>query len=154
MAQGFLTLSLSPAAAVATDGTMVFTYPSGNASQFAQSGEILVVSGLMNTLKQAADTFTLSYGSSSVTVTYKDSTSIPANTPVSIQLPLAAYAKLTDSSGGTASNTIAAVAAGSSYAQADLTALKNAVASITAKVNALIDLSKARDNIPNADRNG
>jgi len=40
---------------------------------------------------------------------------------------------LTDSSGGTASTTIAAIAAGSSYAQADLVALKNAVATFAAE---------------------
>ena len=153
MATGFLVLSLSPAAVVAKDATIVFTYPSGNASQFAQAGEKMIISGLMNVLDQAADTFTLSYGSTSVTVTYKGNTSIPAGTKVTIQLPLATYAKLTDSSGGTASNTIAAITAGASYAQADLTAIKNALASLSAKVNTLFDLSLARDDVPNDDRN-
>lgn len=143
MAAGFLNMSLSPAAAVATNGTMTFTYPSGNASQFAQSGEKLVVSGLQNTLAQAADTFTLVYGGSSVVVTYKDATSIPAGTVVTLQAPLAAYKPLTDSSGGTASNTIPAI--GGTYVQADI---RNAFASLTAKVNALIALSQDRDNIP------
>lgn len=46
-------------------------------------------------------------------------------------------ADLTDSSGGTASDTIAAITAGGSYAQADMTAVKNALASLTAKFNAL-----------------
>lgn len=82
-------IELTPSAAVATDDTMTFTYPSGNASRYAKSGEVLVVSGLNNVLAQAADTFTLVYGASSVVVTYKDATSIPAGTLVSIQLPLA-----------------------------------------------------------------
>lgn len=149
MATGFLVLSLSPAAAVATNGTLVFNYPSGNASQFAQAGEKLIVSGLMNVLDQAADTFTLSYGASSVTVTYRDATTIPANTKVSVQLPLATYAKITDNSGGTASKTIAAI--GGTYSQ---TEVANAIATLAAKVNTLFDLSKARDEVPDDDRNG
>lgn len=50
--------------------------------------------------------------------------------------------KITDSSGGTASATVAAIAAGASYAQADMVAAKNAIASLTAKVNALLDAVK------------
>lgn len=82
-------IELTPSAAVATDATMEFTYPSGNASRYAHSGEKLVVSGLGNVLAQASDTFTLVYGASSVVVTYKDATSIPAGTKVSLELPLA-----------------------------------------------------------------
>lgn len=44
---------------------------------------------------------------------------------------------ITDSSGGTPSNTIAAITAGAAYAQADLIALKNAVASLATKFNQL-----------------
>lgn len=148
MATGFTTISVTPAADVDTNDTIVFTYASGNASQFAQSGEILVVSGLNNVLDQAADTFTLSYGSTSVTATYKDATSIPAGTSVTLQLPLATYAPLTDSSGGTASNTIAAISATPTQAE-----VANAIASLAAKVNTLIALSEARDNVPDDDRN-
>lgn len=49
----------------------------------------------------------------------------------------AAIAQTTDSTGGTAGDTIAAITAGGSYAQADLTAIKNGLASLTAKLNAL-----------------
>jgi len=42
---------------------------------------------------------------------------------------------LTDDSGGTAGATLAAVTAGATYAQADIVALKNAVASLAAQVN-------------------
>lgn len=45
---------------------------------------------------------------------------------------------LTDSSGGTASDTLASIAAGASYAQADMVAVKNAIASLAAKINAMI----------------
>lgn len=143
MAVGFKLITVTPSAAVATNGTLTFTYASGNASQFAQSGEVLVVSGLNNVLEQASDTFTLVYGSTSVVATYKDATSIPAGTPVTIQLPLASYAPLTDNSGGTASNTIAAISATPTQAE-----IANALASLTAKVNTLIALSQDGDNIP------
>jgi len=82
-------IELVPSAAVATNDTMTFTYPSGAASRYAKTGEKLVVQGLQNTLDQAADTFTLAYGASSVVVTYKDATSIPAGTKVILQLPRA-----------------------------------------------------------------
>lgn len=144
MAKGFATITLIPSAPVATDGTMTFTYASGNASQFAQSGEVLVVSGLNDVFKQAADTFTLVYGGSSVVATYKGLTTIPAGKPVTIQLPLAVYAKLTDGSTGTASNAIAAITDA---------ATKNAIASLAAKVNTLIDLSQAKDDIPEVIKN-
>lgn len=45
--------------------------------------------------------------------------------------------QLTDNSGGSATGTIAAITAGAGYTQADMLAAKNAIASLTAKVNAL-----------------
>jgi hypothetical protein len=44
-------------------------------------------------------------------------------------------AALTDNSGGTASSTIAAITAGGAYAQADMVAVKNAIASLTRTIN-------------------
>jgi hypothetical protein len=49
----------------------------------------------------------------------------------------AGQAALTDSTGGTASTTLAAITAGAAYAQADLTAIKNAIASLARAVNAI-----------------
>lgn len=46
-------------------------------------------------------------------------------------------AALTDSTGGTASGTLAAITAGAAYAQADLVAVKNAIASLARLVNQL-----------------
>jgi hypothetical protein len=43
--------------------------------------------------------------------------------------------QLTDSTGGTVSTTLAAITAGASYAQADLTAIKNAIASLASAAN-------------------
>jgi hypothetical protein len=45
---------------------------------------------------------------------------------------------LVDGSGGAVSNAIAAIAAGAAYAQADLVAVKNAIASIAADLNLLL----------------
>jgi hypothetical protein len=47
---------------------------------------------------------------------------------------------IADSTGGTATNAIAAITAGATYAQADLTAVKNGLASVTAKVNTILTL--------------
>jgi len=47
---------------------------------------------------------------------------------------------IADSTGGTATNAIAAITAGTTYAQADLTAVKNGLASVTAKVNTILTL--------------
>ncbi|OWK34962.1 hypothetical protein [Fimbriiglobus ruber] len=55
----------------------------------------------------------------------------------------ATLSNLTDNTGGTASTTLAAIAAGSSYAQADMVAVKNALASVTAQLNATITALKA-----------
>jgi hypothetical protein len=50
----------------------------------------------------------------------------------------AAIVPVTDSTGGAASDTFAAITAGASYAQADAVAIKNALASIAAKQNAIL----------------
>jgi hypothetical protein len=50
---------------------------------------------------------------------------------------------LTDSTGGTASTTLAAITAGAAYAQADMTAIKNAIASLAAQ------LAKIRTDVAN-----
>lgn len=57
-------------------------------------------------------------------------------TPV-VQPAGAAQAALTDSTGGTASTTLAAITAGAAYAQADMVAVKNALASLANQTNAI-----------------
>lgn len=47
----------------------------------------------------------------------------------------AAVAGLTDSTGGTVSTTLAAITAGASYAEADMVAAKNGLASLNAQIN-------------------
>jgi hypothetical protein len=62
---------------------------------------------------------------------------------------------LTDSTGGTASTTLAEITAGATYAQADLTAIKNAIASLAAELaliktdmaNAMVLINKLRTDL-------
>lgn len=62
---------------------------------------------------------------------------------VSTMAVAADVAALTDSTGGTPSSTLAAITAGSSYAQADAVATKNAIASLNASVSAILTSLKA-----------
>lgn len=54
----------------------------------------------------------------------------------------AAVGQLTDNSGGTASG-IAAIAAGAAYTQADMTAVKNAIATLAAQLNLVTNATRA-----------
>lgn len=75
------------ATAVATDGTIDFPYPSGVVeADIVAGGEVLGLPSLQNVLDQAADTFTVAYGSSPATVTYKADTTIPAGSTVRLQI--------------------------------------------------------------------
>jgi hypothetical protein len=56
---------------------------------------------------------------------------------------VAAVTALTDSTGGTPSGTLASIAAGGTYAQADIVAIKNALASINAKLTEIITAAGA-----------
>ena len=153
MALGFRTITVTPSADVATDDTITFTYASGAAAQWAQADEVLIVSGLMNVLEQAADTFTLAYGATEVVLTYKDATTIPAGTPVVLQLPVATYTDLvdlTDSTTGTASLTLDDTTAGT---KDDLASIALAINNLNAKVNTLMALSRDSDAVPNISRN-
>lgn len=122
--------------AIATDDTFTLpAYPSSHvAADYAQSGETMHIDTLQNDLAQAAGTFTMVY--STRVVTYKDATTIPAGSTITMDLPLATWGTivaLTDSSGGTASDTLAAITG--SYVEATI---ENTVASLAAKINALI----------------
>lgn len=133
-------ISLALGTAVATDGTMDFPYPAGYdaAADFSQNNEVLVIPALQAVLAQASDTFTVSYDANSATVTYEGATTIPAGSIVTLQIePANSFASpvvaLTDSSGGTVSNTIADVPG--SYTEATLA---NQLASLAGKVNELV----------------
>lgn len=146
----FLKVSGAVSSAVATDGTIVLTAPAGYtaATTITGAGALLWSEGLQKLFTQGASEFTVSY-STDITITYKGLTSIPAGTRFDFFLPrVGALNALTDSTGGTASNTLAAITAGASYAQADMTAVKNGLATIAAKI-ALIQTALANQQINN-----
>jgi hypothetical protein len=141
---GFDTITVTPSADVATNGTIDFTYPSGRAeADYAQSGESLVSHGLQTQFAKGASNFSLSYASSKVTLTYLGATSLPAGKTMTLQLPLAAYQQITDNTGGTAGNALSDV--GSAFSQATL---NNNFASLARKVNMLIANAGLFDKIP------
>lgn len=146
----FLKVSGAVSSAVATDGTIVLTAPAGYtaATTITGAGAQLWSEGLQKLFTQGASEFTVSY-STDITITYKGLTSIPAGTRFDFFLPqIGALNALTDSTGGTASNTLAAITAGGSYAQADMTAVKNALASLAAKL-ALIQTALRNQGVNN-----
>lgn len=86
----FKTAKVTLAAAVATNGTITVGYPAGTtaghyAGTYAHKG---FAEGLQATLAAPTD-FTVSFGASNITVTYKGTTSIPANTAVLFEFDMA-----------------------------------------------------------------
>lgn len=74
-----ITISATPSSAVATNGTVTFTYPSGyDASSFVAGGATLWSEGLETLFNEGASNFSVSYGALSATVTYLGSTPLPA----------------------------------------------------------------------------
>lgn len=136
MALTFELVRYTPSAALADNGTFVFTTALAGAL-YAQTQEVMVVPAMSNVLAQAADTFTIAYGASTThTLTYEDATTIPAGSEIILQIPLKTWkdiVALTDNSGGTASDTLAAITG--SYVEATI---ENTVASLAAKINALV----------------
>lgn len=79
----------SPTSAVASAGTITFSYPTGtSAGSFANFGHKLWASGLQSMFTQDNGQISVSFGTSDITATYNGSTSIPANSDVSVQLNL------------------------------------------------------------------
>lgn len=141
---GFDVLVATPSADLATNGTIVFNYPSGRAeADYAQAGESLVSHGLQTGFAVGASNFSLSYSSSSVTLTYLGATSLPAGKSLSLQLPLAAYQAITDNTGGVVATSLVDVTA--SFSQTKLNAN---FASLARKVNMLIANAGLFDKIP------
>lgn len=105
------TSTLTPNAAVATNGTLAFPYPSGYAAaDFSASGARLALRGLQTVIDQGVGAFSVSYGGSTIDVTYLGSTTIPAGSLCVFEGQLvggaaadlaATAAAVTDSTGGT-----------------------------------------------------
>lgn len=73
--------------AIATSGTLTFSYPEGkNAGSYAAYGHSATVRALMVDLYKDEGDFSLSFGSSEITLTYNGSTTIPAGSEVVLQL--------------------------------------------------------------------
>ena len=87
----FLSLNATPSAAVATNGTIAFTL--ANASLWGQvkneGGHQMYSRGLQAMFNFNAGDFTLSASSTTVTLTYKGTSTIPANTLCELQLQTA-----------------------------------------------------------------
>jgi hypothetical protein len=162
----YVKVSGAVASAVATDGTIVLTAPAGYsaATTITGAGAKLWSEGLQYLFTQGSEEFTVSY-STDITITYKGDTSIPAGTKFDFYIPtIGALNALTDSTGGTASNTLAAItnptlsdwngssvypsAAQATAIGAAFTSIKNSIASLAAKL-ALVQTALANQNLNN-----
>jgi len=77
----------TPASAVAQNGTITLSYPTDTtAGDYATHGHRMFSEGLQAYFSQDAGTMSVSFGASDITVTYRGSTSIPANSRVSVEL--------------------------------------------------------------------
>lgn len=130
----FDVMTVVPSSDVATNGTVVFTYPGSRsaASYVTASGARLWSEGLETLFTQGASNFSLSYGGSTVTLTYLGATTIPVGTVLRLQAPRVDIADLAVSV-GTASDTIVDV--GGSFSQ---TTLNNNFRSLATKINQVI----------------
>jgi hypothetical protein len=72
---------------------------------------------------------------------------MPQDTAKNAWANSAAIPDVTDNSGGAVSSTIAAIAAGAGYTQADMVAVKNALASIAAKQNLILAAIRAAGQV-------
>ena len=141
-----VTTTHSLAAAVADAATFTVPYPAGfdqDALTGTTGGEVLV--GENDVWQQDDPGFAFSFGASNITVTNNTGATLAAGTDLKISfgdrtkdgsynadVRVEGPAALTDNSGGTAADTIAAI--GGTYSQAEVA---NAIASLSAKVNEL-----------------
>lgn len=137
------------AAAVASPaGTVTVPYPTGyaqaNFTGVNASATAYLYLNDNDRFEEADDEFDISYGASNATVTNKTGFSWPVGTRLLVAMANVGgsaddLVALTDSSGGTASNTVVDVPA--AYTEATLA---NQLASLTAKINQIIAVIKAQ----------
>lgn len=84
MAKSFDIIDTTLAADVATNGTFTVAYPSGKSSG-AYAGAVNHKMFALQTLRTSPDDFTVSFGATEVTVTYKGATTLPAGSAVKMQ---------------------------------------------------------------------
>ena len=137
------------AAELADDVTLTLAYPTGTNQAYFTGGNANATGQLSinnnDVYEEAdADTFSLTYGASNITFTNLLGVAIASGSDLRIGLAYAdevysfggqksgAIASLTDSSGGTASATLAAISG--TYDQAEV---RNSIASLAAKIEAI-----------------
>lgn len=84
----FKTVSTTLASSVATSGTFTVPYPDGTDAGAFVGGTDNKMTAMQSVFEQPAG-FTLSFGTSNITVTYKGATTIPAGELVRLQLDMA-----------------------------------------------------------------
>lgn len=136
----FVVLEATPGSDVATSGTITFAYPGSTGAADYVTGDAKLYSQALESLfKEADGDISISLGGSNITVTYSGSTTIPGGTQVRLELSTDAYAKLTDNTGGTAADALAAVSG-----SGDDATINNNLASVNAKLNEIFDLLDER----------
>lgn len=91
----FDVMTAFPGTDLATNGTIAFTYPTATPARAAASyvsgsgAKLVAAQGFEGLFSQGASNFSLSYGATTVTLTYLGATTIPAGTKLQLQSPLA-----------------------------------------------------------------
>jgi hypothetical protein len=147
----FVVTEVVLAAAVADAGTVTLAYPSGYTQASFIGANIATYTGaaVLNNNEVYPEAVSgvrvnITYGASDITLTNNTGTTWTAGSTLSVQLGFAgndapginagpAIASLTDSSGGTASDTLAAITG--SYVEATV---ENTVASLARKINQIL----------------
>lgn len=83
---GFQVITTTLATALATAGTLAFTYPAGTNKGSFTDYEGFLVTGNNDVFSTKAKDFTISLGDTSATITWKSSTTLAVGTSVSLQL--------------------------------------------------------------------
>lgn len=134
------TVSTILASAVANAGTVTIPYPTGTVQadyigSNASTGHVAIVGG---NDRYSGSQIAVTFGASNITLTNNSGETWAAGKSLVVTFEQSdTMTGLTDNSGGTASDTVAAI--GATYVQAEV---RNAVASLTAKVNTLNTLLK------------
>ncbi len=146
----FIVTSAVLASAVANAGTLVIPYPSGTNQAFftgvnaSANGAVIINDNDVYPEQPSGVRVNITYGASDITITNNTGVSWPAGSVLRIQLGRAsndrpdfqtapAIASLTDSSGGTAGATLAAISG--TYVQAEV---RNSVASLNAQIERIL----------------
>ena len=148
-----VTTTLVIATDVADTGTVTVSYPAGTtqatftgANAAPNTGVLFMNENDRYDEKASGVRINLSYGGSNITLTNNTGQSWPAGSTVRLQLGrfgndrpafqrAAAVTSLTDSSGGTASTTLAAISA--TYVQAEV---RNSIASLNAQIETILNV--------------